>query len=57
MIQVQSFNLQWFVDNFMKLNTDKCHLMVLGRNSNQQVTVNVGNSVIETQKRKSYQAL
>ena len=31
----------------MKLNTDKCHLMVLGRNSNQRVTVKVGNSVTE----------
>ena len=39
--------IQWFADNFMKLNTDKCHLMVLGRNSNQRVTVNVGNSVIK----------
>ena len=39
--------IQWLADNFMKLNTDKCHLMVLGRNSNQQVTVNAGNSVIE----------
>ena len=39
--------IQWFANNFMKLNTDKCHLMVLGRNSNQKVTVNVGNSVIE----------
>ena len=39
--------IQWFTDNFMKLNTDKCHLMVLGRNSNKKVTVNVGNSVIE----------
>ena len=39
--------IQWFADNFMKLNTEKCHLMVLGRNSNQQVTVNAGNSVIE----------
>ena len=39
--------IQWFADNFMKLNTDKCHLMVLGRNSNKKVTVNVGNSVIE----------
>ena len=35
------------VDTFMKLNTEKCHLMVLCRNSNQRVTVNVGNSVIE----------
>ena len=36
--------IQLFADNFMKL---KCHLMVLGRNSNQKVTVNAGNSVIE----------
>ena len=34
--------IQWFADNFMKLNTDKCHLLILGRNSNQQITVNVG---------------
>ena len=39
--------IQWFADNFMKLNTDKCHLLILGRNSNQQITVNVGDSVIE----------
>ena len=32
---------------FMKLNTDKCHLLILGRNSNQQITVHVGDSVIE----------
>ena len=39
--------IQWFADNFMKLNTDKCHLLILVRNSNQQITVNVGDSVIE----------
>ena len=39
--------VQWFADNFMKLNTDKCHLLILGRKSNQQITVNVGDSVIE----------
>ena len=30
----------------MKINTDKCHLLILGRNSNEQVTVNIGDSVI-----------
>ena len=38
--------IQSFADSFMKLNTDKCHLMVLGKSSNQDVTVNVGSSVI-----------
>ena len=38
--------IQWFTDNFMKLNTDKCHFMVLGKSSNQDGTVNVGSSVI-----------
>ena len=38
--------IQWFTDNFMKLNTDKCHFMVPGKSSNQDVTVNVGSSVI-----------
>ena len=31
----------------MKLNTDQCHLIVLGKSSHQAVTVNAGNSVIE----------
>ena len=41
-----SIIIQWFANNFMKLNTDKCHLLILGRNSNQHITVNVGDSVI-----------
>ncbi len=39
--------IQWFADNFMKLNTDKCHLLVLGKSASQSVTVNIGNSSIE----------
>ena len=45
--------IQWFKDNFMKLNTDKCHFMALGKSSSQDVTVNVGSSVIKnTEKEK-----
>ena len=44
--------IQWFADNFMKLNTDKCHLLILGRNSNQQITVNVRDPVIENTEEK-----
>ena len=31
----------------MKLNTEKCHFLVLGKSANQTVTVNIGDSVIE----------
>ena len=31
----------------MKLNAEKCHLLILRRNSNEQVTRNKGDSVIE----------
>ena len=35
--------LKWFADNFMKLNADKCYLMVLGQRCDDSVTVNIGN--------------
>ena len=44
--------IQWFTDNFMKLNPDKCHFMVLGKSSNQDVTVNVGSSIIKNTKQE-----
>ena len=31
----------------MKLNADKCHLLILGRNFNEQVTLNIGDSVMK----------
>ena len=34
-----SITIQWFADNFMKLNTNKCHLLILGRSSHQKVKV------------------
>ena len=34
--------IQWFGENLVKLNTDRCHLLLLGRNSNRQVTDNIG---------------
>ena len=42
-----SIIVQWFAYNYMKLNINKCHLLILGRNSNLQVTANIGVSVIE----------
>ena len=36
--------LKWFADNFMKLNADKCRLMVLGQRCDDSVTVKIGNT-------------
>ena len=48
-----SIVIQWFGDNFMKLTADKYHLLILGRNSNQQVISNIGDYVLEnTQEEK-----
>ena len=37
---------EWFPNNFMKLNGDKCHLMVFGDKSND-VTLNIGSITIK----------
>ena len=36
--------LKWFADNFMKLNAEKCHLLVLGQRCDDSVTVKIGNT-------------
>ena len=37
--------VKWFSDNFLKLNDDKCHLMIFGEKSTE-ATVSIGNSMI-----------
>ena len=39
-----SVALEWFADNFMKLNADKCHLLVLGQRCDDPVTVRIGSA-------------
>ena len=39
-----SIALEWFADNFMKLNADKCHLLVLGNRCDDPVTVRIGST-------------
>ena len=41
-----SVALEWFSDNFMKLNADKCHLLVLGMSSDDPFAVRIGNSEV-----------
>ena len=41
-----SVALKWFSDNFMKLNVDKSHLLVLAQSSNDPVTVRIRNSEV-----------
>ena len=37
--------VKWFSDNFLKLNDDKCHLMILSEKSTE-ATASIGNSMI-----------
>ena len=37
--------VQWFTDNYLKLNADKCHLLI--SKHNKEICINVGNEVIE----------
>jgi len=36
---------KWFFDNSMKLNPDKCHLLIFGGN-NTDVSVHIGETVV-----------
>ena len=47
--------LEWFADNFMKLNADKCHLLVLLQRCDDPVTVSTGNAaVLNSSEERSY---
>ena len=36
--------LEWFANNFMKLNADKCHLLVIGKRCVDPVAVKIGSA-------------
>ena len=47
--------LKWFPDNFMKLNVDKFHLMVLWERCDESVTIEIGNiDVVNSSKEKLF---
>ena len=41
--------ISWFEYNYMKLNTDKCHLLVSGHN-NEEIWIKIGNNYIQDSK-------
>ena len=41
-----SVALEWFSNNFMKLDADKYHFLVLGQSGDDPVTVRIGNSEV-----------
>ena len=34
--------IEWFRNNYRKLNEDKCHFMIFGERTNQEVSINIG---------------
>ena len=35
--------IEWFGNNYMKLNEDKCNFMIFGERTNQDISINIGN--------------
>ena len=38
---------EWFPNNFMKLNEDKCHLMVFGTRGGNEITIKIGGACVK----------
>ena len=38
--------IEWFRNNYMKLNEEKCHFMIFGERTNQDVAINIGNCTV-----------
>ena len=42
--------IDWFRNNYMKLNEDKCHFMIFGERTNQEVSINIGSCAVNNSK-------
>ncbi len=42
--------IEWFGNNYMKLNEDKCHFMIFGERTNQEVNINIGSCAVTNSK-------
>ena len=42
--------IDWFRNNYMKLSEDKCHFMIFGERTNQEVSINIGSCAVNNLK-------
>ena len=42
--------IDWFRNNYMKLNEDKCHFMIFGERTYQEVSINIGSCAVNNSK-------
>ena len=42
--------IEWFANNYMKLNEDKCHFMVFGESTNEELSINIGSCAVSNSK-------
>ena len=47
-----SIALKWFQDNYMKLNSDKCHLLIAGSKHVEQSVIIGGRGILETNEQR-----
>ena len=43
---------EWFPNNCMKLNEDKCHLMIFGTKGSNETTIKIGEAYVKKVQRK-----
>ena len=44
---------EWFPNNFMKLNEDKCHLMIFGAKGNNKISIKIGEACVKESKEEN----
>ena len=44
---------EWFPNNFMKLNEDKCYLMIFGAKRDNEITIKTGEAPIKKSKEQN----
>ena len=46
--------IEWFGNNYMKLNEDKCHFMIFGERTNQDVSITIGNCTVDNSQEENF---